>query len=140
MEVFTDEWAKTWQVELNKSEQYRTSATTWEWPLALKMQRDPSVGVSEDRAILLDLYHGQCRDARIASPEDLGSATYVISADPYTWKQIFERKLEPISSIMRGKLALEKGNMSTLSQYVMAAKHLVECALSAGGEMPEGLK
>ncbi|MGA9174846.1 MAG: Fis family transcriptional regulator, partial [Thermoactinomyces sp.] len=65
---------------------------------------------------------------------------YVISADPYTWKQIFDRKLEPISTIMRGRMKLIKGNMSTLSAYVLAAKYLVESALELDLEFPEELK
>ena len=55
----------------------------------------PSVW-TRDRAIYLDLWHGECREARAATEEDLEKAPYVVSADPYTWKLIFERKLEPI--------------------------------------------
>jgi putative sterol carrier protein len=64
----------------------------------------------------------------------------VVSADPYTWKLIFERKLEPVSTLMRGRLKLVKGDMSTLSGYVMAAKYLLEDALKVDTEIPEALK
>ncbi|MDI3328935.1 MAG: SCP2 sterol-binding domain-containing protein [Alicyclobacillaceae bacterium] len=138
--VFGPEWAKQWGERLNQNVQYRQSAQTWEWPLVLVMERDPSVGLEEDRAVYLDLWHGECREARAATPEDQEKAPYVISADPYTWKQVLDGELEAISSIMRGRLKLVKGNMSTLSGYVMAAKYLVESALGIDTELPEGLR
>jgi len=139
-EAFTEEWAKEWAKHLNQNQNYRKVASTWEWPLVLKVEKDESVGLDEDRAIYLDLWHGQCREARAATEEDLEKAPYVVSADPYTWKMIFERKLEPISTLMRGRLKLVKGDMSTLSGYVMAAKYLLEDALKVDTEIPEAMK
>ncbi|MGI6125805.1 MAG: SCP2 sterol-binding domain-containing protein [Planifilum sp.] len=139
-EAFTEEWAKEWAKHLNQNQNYRKVAATWEWPLVLRVEKDESVGLDEDRAIYLDLWHGECREARAATEEDLEKAPYVVSADPYTWKLIFERKLEPISTLMRGRLKLVKGDMSTLSGYVMAAKYLLEDALKVETEIPEGLK
>ncbi|ADG05797.1 SCP2 sterol-binding domain-containing protein [Kyrpidia tusciae] len=138
--VFGSEWAQQWGERLNQSVQYRQSAQTWEWPLVLVMEQDPSVGLAEDRAVYLDLWHGECREARVATPEDQETAPYVISADPYTWKQVLDRELEPITAIMRGRLKLTKGNMSTLSGYVIAAKYLVETAIDIEAELPEGLR
>ncbi|PTX60775.1 putative sterol carrier protein [Melghirimyces profundicolus] len=140
MMVFDEEWAKAWCEAINQNPQYKQAAATWEWPLVLKMEKDPSLGLEEDEAIFLDLYRGECREAKVAGPDDIDSAPYVISADVFTWKQIFDRKLEPISTIMRGRMKLEKGNMSTLSAYVLAAKYLVESALQVEAEFPEAVK
>jgi putative sterol carrier protein len=139
MKVFSEEWVKEWGKKINESGQYRQAAQTWEWPLVLIFEKDPSVGVDEDRSVYLDLWHGECREARVATKEDIENAPYVISADAYTWKQIFDRKLEPISTSMRGRMKLVKGNMSTLSSYVLAAKYLVESALEIEAEFPVGL-
>ncbi|MBE3594159.1 MAG: SCP2 sterol-binding domain-containing protein [Candidatus Carbobacillus altaicus] len=140
VEVFTEEWVKQFGQKLNESEAYRQSAETWEWSLVLKLEADPSIQLSEDRAVYLDLWHGHCRDARMASLEDLEKASYIISADPYTWKQIFERELDAMTGIMRGRLKLEKGDMATLAGYAMAAKYLVDCALEVEAELPEALR
>jgi putative sterol carrier protein len=140
MNVFSEEWLTEWKKKINENASYRQAAQTWEWPLILIFEKDPSAGVDEDRAVYLDLWHGECRDARVATKEDIQNSPYVISADPYTWKQIFDRKLEPISTIMRGRMKLIKGNMSTLSAYVLAAKYLVESALELDLEFPEELK
>lgn len=140
MDVFGAEWAKAWEEKINANAQYRQAAQTWEWPLILTLEKDPSVGLDEDRSVYLDLWHGECREARAATKEDFEETPYVISGDPYTWKQIFDRKLEPISTIMRGRLKLVKGNMSILSGYVLAAKYLVESALEIDSQFPEGLR
>lgn len=139
MKVFSEEWVKKWGEKINESEQYSQAAQTWEWPLILTFEKDPSIGVNEDWSVYLDLWRGECREARLATEEDIENAPYVISADSYTWKQIFDRKLEPISTIMRGRMKLIKGNMSTLSAYVLASKYLVESALEMDAEFPEGL-
>ncbi|MFC7440696.1 SCP2 sterol-binding domain-containing protein [Laceyella putida] len=140
MKVFSEEWVQEWGKKINESEQYFQAAQTWEWPLILIFEKDPSIGIDEDWSVYLDLWHGECREARVATKEDMENAPYVISADSYTWKQIFDRKLEPVSTIMRGRMKLIKGNMSTLSAYVLAAKYLVESALEMDAEFPEGLK
>ncbi|WP_198592004.1 SCP2 sterol-binding domain-containing protein [Kyrpidia spormannii] len=140
LEAFGPEWAKAWGEKINASAAYRQAAGTWEWPLVLTMERDPSAGVSEDRSVYLDLWHGECREARAATPEDVESVPYVISADPYSWKQIFDREVEPLTAMMRGRLRLVKGNLSTLSAYVMAAKYLVESSLEVETDFPEGLQ
>lgn len=139
LEAFSHEWAKQWGEKINQNVQYRQAAQTWEWPLVLTLEQDPSAGVSEDRSVYLDLWHGECREARAATPEDLEAVPYVISADPYSWKQIFDGELEPLSAMMRGRLKLVKGNMAALSGYVLAAKYLVETALEVDTDFPEGL-
>ncbi len=139
-EMFTDEWARAYGEELNRSAKYREAAKRWEWPLALTVEADPGLGIERDRSVLLDLWHGECRSARMASPEDLQSAPYAISADPYSWKQVLDGQLEPISGLMRGKLKLTRGNMIALAGYLTAAKELVACATRLDTILPAGLQ
>ncbi len=138
-EWFTDEWARAYAEEINASARYRDSAKRWEWPLVLTAEADPSLGLESDRSIYLDLWHGECRAARVASGDDLAEAPYAISADPYTWKQVLDGQLEPISGLMRGKLRLVKGNMIALAGFVPASKELVACATRVDTALPPGL-
>ncbi|OYD09640.1 SCP2 sterol-binding domain-containing protein [Paludifilum halophilum] len=138
-EPFTAEWAREYKEKLNQNEQYRQAAQTWEGPIVFMVEKDPSVGLEEDRWIFLDLWHGECRDARASSEEDLESAPTVISGDTQTWKQLFDGQLEPISTLMRGRLRLVKGNMAELSGYVLAAQQLMKTAMEVDTELPEGL-
>jgi putative sterol carrier protein len=136
IEVFTDEWAQAWKDALNESAAYEKAAKTWEWPLVLVMEADPDENVPADRAVYVDLYHGKCRAARTASPEDVAAAPYVITADPYTWREVMEGTLESISGIMRGRLVLTRGNMVVLARYVQAATELVHAATRIDSAFP----
>jgi putative sterol carrier protein len=136
IEVFTDAWAQAWKDALNDNAAYEKAAKTWEWPLVLVMEADPDENVPEDRAVYVDLYHGKCRGARTASPEDVAAAPYVITADPYTWREVMEGTLESISGIMRGRLVLTRGNMVVLARYVQAATELVNAATRIDSAFP----
>jgi putative sterol carrier protein len=137
--IFEDDWVQAFQDRVNESEEYRRSASTWHWPLVLRMQPDASLGFPDGYGVWLDLHRGECRAARVAKAEDMRSAPYVISADAYTWKQVLQKELEPISGLLRGKLKLEKGNMLTLASYVQAARYLVEAAREIDTVFPEGV-
>ncbi len=138
-EIFSDEWARHWGEQVKQNMAYRTAAASWEWPLVLLIERDPSVGITEDRGVYLDLYHGECREARAATKHDIEQVPFVIQGDAYTWVEVLRGKLEAISTIMRGKLRLTKGNMSTLAGYVLAAQELVKSAQGLESVYPEGL-
>ncbi|NMP24853.1 SCP2 sterol-binding domain-containing protein [Sulfobacillus harzensis] len=135
-EVFTNEWAQAWQTELNQSRAYQEAAATWEWPLVLVMEADPDENIPEQRAVYVDLFHGQCREARLATDEDLDQAPYVITADPFTWREVMDGELEAIAGIMRGRLVLTRGNMVVLARYVPAATELVRAAARIDSVFP----
>jgi putative sterol carrier protein len=127
-ELFTLEWALEWRDQIRANGAYQAAARTWRWPLVLIMRADPELGLPEERSIFLDLYQGECRAARIATASDCAEAPYLLSADPRTWRQVLERRLEPIPGLVRGKLKLVKGSLASLLPYVLAAKELVESA------------
>lgn len=137
-EMFTLEWAAAWGRQINASDAYRLAAQTWKWPVILTMKEDPALGLPE-RSIYLDLLKGECREARSASPEDFDATTFVLAADPETWKQVLDGELEPIPGIMRGRIRLTQGSLATLLPYVLAAKELVSAATRVETLFPEGL-
>lgn len=137
--IFEADWVNAYRARLQESESYRKAAATWQWPLILRIQPDPSIGLPDGKAIFLDLYRGDCRGARPATADDLRTAPYVIAADAFSWKQVLEKQLEPISGLLRGKLKLERGNMLTLAGYVQAAKYLVEAAQQVDTIFPDGM-
>jgi putative sterol carrier protein len=138
IEVFSEEWSHACCAQLNQHEPYKSAASSWEGPIVMVMRADPKQGLTEDRAAWFDLHHGACRGARMATPGDRENATYVMSAPPAVWQQIFSRKLEPISAIMFGKLKLERGSMFTLARYTNAAKEMVVAASMVDAEFPNG--
>lgn len=136
----SDAWARAYGAQIQASADYRRAAATWEGAIVLKVLADPALGIPAGRGIYLDLYHGECRAAREATADDLAEAPYVITADAYTWKQVIDKRLEPIAGLLHGKLKLERGDMVTLARYVEAAMHLVDAATRVETVFPEGLQ
>ena len=137
-EVFTHDWAVACGDQINANEDYRKAAKNWKWPMVLTMKADAKLGVPE-RSVYLDLFEGDCREARTAQPADVEHAHYVISADPPTWKRVLEHDLEPIPGLIRGKLKLVKGSLVSLLPYVTAAKEMVNSAANVDTRFPAGL-
>ncbi|WP_207711512.1 SCP2 sterol-binding domain-containing protein [Sulfobacillus harzensis] len=123
-EVFTLEWAKAWKDELNRTDKYKKAGRTWEWPMVLLMEPDARVGIDTERAVYVDLFHGECREARPATAEDLAAVPYIVKADAETWRDLRDGRIEAIGAILRGRMQLEKGSMLVLARYVAAATEL----------------
>jgi Putative sterol carrier protein len=138
-EWFTEEWARAWQEQISESHAFRKAASNWEWPLVLVLQKEPLIGIPEDRGVYFDLFHGECRAWRLAAAEDFDNAAFVISSDAMTWKQVLDGELEPFFGLIRGKLKLVKGSMLTLAPYVVAARELVATAKLLDTKFPEAI-
>lgn len=137
-EIFTIAWAQAWAERLNHNPHYRSAAQKWEWPLILVLEKDPAHGLPENRNIYLDLWHGECREARLAGGKDLQEAPYVISASLPVWQEILAGQADPMMALTRGRLKLRKGNLLKLARYAQAAKQLVASAVQVGTAFPLG--
>ena len=125
-DVFSPPWVDAWIAEIRGSDAYRRAAAGWEGSLALELLAD------EPRAVLLDLWHGDCRSGQMASAAELETADYVLAADLGTWKRVLGGEIEPIFGLMSGKLKLRRGSLAKLTPYVAASKELV----AAAGRVP----
>lgn len=92
----------------------------------LVMRSDPADGGGEERRVFLDLWHGECREARAATEQDEEAARYVLSGAAGDWVKILTGKLPPLMAIITGRLQLTKGSIVALLPYAHAAKELVE--------------
>ncbi|MBW3571160.1 MAG: SCP2 sterol-binding domain-containing protein [Gemmatimonadetes bacterium] len=136
MEVFTEAWCAACCDRLNQRESYRLAAAGWEGAAVLLMSGDPEQGIDSDRAVWLDIHHGQCRGARVATAEDLETAPYLFRADPAEWKRLLHGEMDPVAAVMQGKLKLSRGNLFTLAKYAPAAREMVHAAGEVGGTFP----
>lgn len=137
-EVFTQDWAVAWGEAIRASEDYRTAAQRWQWPMVIIMTFDADLGLPE-RAVFLDLFEGSCREARSATETDRAAVPYILSGDFETWKQVLERELDPILALMTLKLKLAKGSLAALLPYVTAARELVATAAQVPYRFPAGM-
>lgn len=135
-EIFTLPWAQAWAGQLNRNPQYRSAAHKWEWPLILILEKDPAHGLPENREIYLDLWHGECREARPAKGDDLQEVPYIISAPLPVWQEILAGQADPMMALTRGRLKLRKGNLLKLARYNQAAKQLLASAVQVETAFP----
>ncbi len=134
--AFSTEWAEAWASALNVHEDYRQAAARWEGSVAAVVSADDARGVLE-HAVFLDLWHGECRAARVATPADLEVARYVIRGAPTAWREVLQGALPPLLALMTGKLALARGSLAALVPFAGAAKALVDVAAAVPVSFPE---
>jgi len=137
-EIFTEPWAQAWNDSINDNEDYKTAATKWEGAIGMIMTPDADMGIPEERIVIADLWHGDCRGAKAASAAELQDTPYLIKAKPSTWKSVLAGKTDPIVGLMGGKLKLAKGSLFALLPYAKAAKELVRSAIDVDTSFPDG--
>jgi putative sterol carrier protein len=120
----SDEWMAIYQELINASGEYREAAATWEAPIAFAFEAEPNRGVPQDLWALLDLWHGECRDARMLEEGEGERAPFVIRAPYSRWKEVLRGDLDPVKGMMQGKLRLQ-GDLAAIVRYVRAANELV---------------
>jgi putative sterol carrier protein len=135
-EVFTHDWAVAWGEAIRASDAYRTAAKRWQWPMVIIITFGSEW---PERSIFLDLFEGDCREARSATETDRAAVPYILSGDFQSWKQVLEKDLDPILALMMGKLKLEKGSLAALIPYVTSARELVAAAAQVPYRLPEGV-
>ncbi len=129
--LFSEAWATALGAALARSDAYRHTARLWEGAVVLDWTDAPASATDGDGArcgVYLDLQHGECRAARLASRADYDSARYVLSADLDAWMTLLEGQMTPTMALLRGKLALSKGSIGALMPHAKAAAELVKVA------------
>jgi len=137
-EIFTADWADLWSDAINANADYKAAATKWEGAIGMIMTSDGDMGIPEERIVIADLWHGDCRGAATGTLADLDEVPYHIKASPETWKSVLGGKTDPIVGLMGGKLKLAKGSLFALLPYAKAAKELVNSAIAVDTSYPEG--
>lgn len=130
-EIFTAPWVDAWARELAVSPAYRRAAADWEGSLCLIWT---GAGSETERRVFLDLWHGDCRQARVAARGDAAGADFVLRASAETWQRLLDGGLDPIWALMGGKIRIERGRLSELMPHARAAKELILAARRISAE------
>lgn len=126
---FSQNWLEEWEKSLKNSDDYKKKGKNWNAPLILKFDPVPeTIELENGIGFILKLQYGDCNEIRYAKKEDEDICDVILKADEKTWIKLIEEKKDPIMSIMKGKLKLEKGSLVTLSTHRKAAKSLLETA------------
>jgi putative sterol carrier protein len=132
--VFSNQWAAACARFLNGQDGYRSAAANWEAAIVLTMTAIGADG--GERRVFLDLYRGECREARAAEAADEEKAKYVLSGTAAGWQQVLTGTIPPLLAIMSGKLRITKGGLMDLMPHVGAAKELVAAASRVPASFP----
>jgi putative sterol carrier protein len=118
----TQEWVDAMKKALETSQPYKEAAKKWEGDIYIIVEPDASY---KHRHILyLDLWHGECREARVITDENEKSPKYRIFGPFTNMKQILDKKVDPVQSMMTGKIKV-KGDMAQIMKMPRAAVELV---------------
>ncbi len=137
-EPFSPPWIAAWAEALRRSDAYREAARGWEGAVVLERTAGPGEPPEAARGVFLDLWHGECREAREATAADRDAARYVLSGPRAGWERVLQGELSPTMAIMRGSVKLVKGTLGGLLPHVAAATEMLRLAqgLSAAPQPP----
>ncbi|MDI6874723.1 SCP2 sterol-binding domain-containing protein [Candidatus Solincola sp.] len=135
---FTPEWVALYEKAIQEDATYKELAKNWEGSVVLHVEKAPQYGLDIDLYIFLDLWHGECRKARIVPPEVGEAGDFVITGSADRWMEVGRGQLDPVKGMMQGKLRL-KGDLPTIVRYVKAAVRLTEISQMVGGKYPDEL-
>ena len=116
-------WVRAFVDAINASEDYARFAHDWEGDVVIAVEAEPDRSVPEDVHVLLDLWHGGCRDGGIVDASRAERAEFLIRAPYSRWKDVIEGHLEPIKGLMQGKLRV-RGDLQRILRYVKATQEL----------------
>jgi len=121
------EWCAAYKDAINANPGYKIAGREWTYgPVAMVVNAEPTIGIPQDVAMLLDVDRGECRGCRLVSREEANSASFVIVASYARWKEVIRKELDPTKGMMQNKLKLTKGHMPTIVKFVTSNKELVE--------------
>ena len=126
----SEEWTEAWRVALSNDPAYREAGKPWRFgSVAMIVQSDPANGVERDAGMILHVDQGECHGATfVEDVDDSVEAEFVIVASYARWKDVIERKLDPIKGMMEGKLKLVRGDLPTIIRFVEPARLVVASA------------
>jgi hypothetical protein len=98
--LFTHQWALALGAALESSAMYREAARRWDGAVCLQRIADTSTALPST-AVFLDLKHGHCHAARLATEADLKQAKFVISGPLTAWLSVLRGNEAPTVALMR---------------------------------------
>ena len=136
VKAFSDEWARQFKDEVNRSSVYKSAAKGWKWTVGLVVEAEPDKNFPEAKGVVMDLFDGEARDIKMVSPDEAKKCDFVITAPYSRWKQVMRKELDPTKGMMQGKLKL-KGDLPTIVRYTRASQEMTECTTRIPVDFPD---
>ena len=123
-------WTSAYQEALNSNPAYQEAGKEWtDGPVWMVIEEDQALGIESDLGMILDVDSGHCRGTQYLKDKSALMESPFVIVGPYAaWKEVIEGKIDPILSMMQGKLKLEKGHLPTIIRFVESSRQLVVSA------------
>ena len=141
--VGTPEWASEFEKKIQGDDKYKNAAKTWEGSVVLVFKAKPEEGIDEDVFVFMDLWHGDCRSAKLVPSEIGRSGEYVLEAEYDRWKRILRKELNVVKEIATMKIKLVPFNFkkaAKLAAATQAAIRLVDLSGEVSDKFPDELE
>jgi len=122
------EWIEAYKNALNgePGKAWQKAAETWEGDFLFVVESDDNF--KETIQFYIDLWHGECRDAKMITNENSKPDAEIQYVGTYSnWQKLIKGELDPIRAIMMRKFKLV-GNKAKVMRYITAVKELVATA------------
>lgn len=128
----SEEWTTQFKEALNQNKTYEEVAKDWEGDFLFIITPDNTH--KKETILYIDLWHGKCRQAKIADKNQKAAFTF---KGPYSnWKKVINKELDPIRGLIRGMFILE-GDSKVILDQTKAAQELVNTASCIQTEFEE---
>jgi putative sterol carrier protein len=125
LQFLSPEWVAASMAAINASETYRVTSADWtHGPVALVASAQPALGLERALGIWIDLDRGMCRAARLVNSEEAESASFTLTGDYASWKQVLRKELSPVAGLLQRRITL-KGSLLVILRYVKSAEELI---------------
>src|SRR5262245_20413017 len=136
VKAFSDEWARLFKDEVNKSNVYKSAAKGWKWTVGLVVEAEPDKNFPEPRGVVMDLFDGWARDISVGTEADAHKCDFVITAPNPRWEQVATKDVQATKGMLQGKLKL-KGDLPTIARNTKASQEMTECTTRVPVEWPD---
>jgi putative sterol carrier protein len=139
----TPEWVYEFEKKIQRDERYKEVAQKWEGSVVLVFKAEPRAGFDNDVFLFMDLWHGECRSARLVPPEIGRNGDYVLEAEYDRWKRILKKELNVVKELATRKLKLvpfEFKKAAKLTAAAQAALRLVDLGGEVETRFPDELE
>jgi len=126
----SQEYCDTFKDKLNADEKYAKAAKDWEGDMMFIIEgEDDDLPSGESVIIYMDLWHGECRDAKIMfNISEKPDCAFKVVGPEGIWKKVNSGEAEPIQLIMTQQLKVE----GDLNKIMKATKAALILATTAG--------
>ena len=136
----SEAWTEAYRDAVNANEGYQKHGKPWTFgAVAFVVRANPEIGLAEDVGMIMDVHEGQCRGVTYLTgaqteTDAAAGAPFVVVGEYARWQDCLEGRLDPIKSMMEGKLKLTRGHLPTMLRFVESSRQLVVSAQAVDTE------